>query len=687
MEEAVWRKSAFSSNYSMLKAEYVSRVIFGVYNHVIQVYQLIRMVQPMQPLMLKDHETLFEHVYKNAPIGIALVSIDRKWISVNPAVCQMFGYTEEEILKTTVGDFAHPDDTNTSEQFINELMDGGSSTFEFETRYYHKNGDIIWASVHVSMVRDENDQTPSYLILQVIDITKSKLSEIKLLESVERYTSLKKYNHDAIISFGLDGLIMNGNQMTEQLSGYKIKELIGTSISRLIGEQILAEVLSAPDDYSKIEKSINFVQIKDGTSVEVLATIAPIIIHNQNVGFYLIAKDMTEQKRLMVEKEAAEKTNKAKSEFLAMMSHEIRTPMNGVIGMTDLLLDMNLGSEQREYAEIIKKSGNTLLKIINDILDFSKIESGKAELTEEALNVRAMVSETLQIILPRALQKNLEITTFISPSVPNIIVGDATKLKQVLLNLLSNAIKFTPNGAVAISIETIKRHPGFVQLQFEIRDTGVGVPKEKVAHLFEPFYQVDSFMTRQAEGTGLGLAICKKLVQLMDGQIWHESPAEQPGSKFLFTVNFNIPKYEENILYDISTQQENEKDDTLRILIAEDNEVNQIVLKKVIQKLGYNVTVVQNGAETVEAMERYPYDIIFMDIQMPLLDGVEATRVIRQNFSSKKKPFIVAVTAHAIQGDREKYLAAGMDDYISKPISIDAVSDIIEKNRELRNTP
>ncbi len=641
----------------------------------------------MQTIEEFDHQALFEHVYKNAPIGIALISMERKWLSVNPTVCKIFGYTEEELMMLTAEDISYPDDVNENEQLIKQLLDGVASTFESEKRYFNKKGDIIWTTLHVSLVRDENDGKPLFFIAQIIDITKSKIAEQRLQESIERYTSLKKYNHDAIISFGLDGKIINGNQMAEHLTGYKIKELIGGKISEIIGVKNLVQVLSVTTDYSSVEQSIDFVKNKSGHVVEVLATIAPIFIHNKNVGFYLIAKDMTEQKRLIIEKEAAEKTNKAKSEFLAMMSHEIRTPMNGVIGMTDLLLETNLDSEQNEYVEIIKKSGVTLLTIINDILDFSKIESGKSELVEEEFNVRAIVSESINMILTKGLEKNLDITTSVSPEVPNFVIGDVTKLRQVLMNLLSNAIKFTPNGAVKISVESTRREQNAVCLQFTIRDTGVGVPEEKVVHLFEPFYQVDNFMTRKVEGTGLGLAICKKLVELMGGEIWYEPCSEEPGSTFIFTAIFQIETNPESMQYGMLTQSETLLENPLKILIAEDNEVNQIVLRKMVEKLGYKATVVQNGTEAVEAVKRFPYDIIFMDVQMPLMDGIEATRSIKEILSTKKNPFIVAVTAHAIKGDRDTYLAAGMDEYVSKPISFDAVSEIIENVVKLKNTP
>lgn len=509
----------------------------------------------MQDLAYFDPQALFGHIYINAPIGIALISLDRKWMNVNPAVRRIFG--------------------------------------------------------RHSFIR-----------------IRKKLAELKLHESIERYTSLKKYNHDAIISFGLNGIIINGNKMVQQMTGYLIEELIGSRMSTLIGEINSINLLLALNDYGdieKVEKDITFIQHKDGHSVEVLVTLAPMIIHAQTKGFYIIAKDMTEQKKLIIEKEAAEKTNKAKSEFLAMMSHEIRTPMNGVIGMTDVLLETELDEEQIEYVQIIKKSGDTLLTIINDILDFSKIESGKTELMEEPLNVRIILSETLYMVMSKALEKNLEITTSVCPKVPNLVHGDITKLRQVLMNLLSNAIKFTPNGAISISVETLLQGRNTVRLQFAIKDTGIGVPKDQVGHLFEPFYQVDHFMTRKTEGTGLGLAICKKLVELMDGQIWHEASNDQTGSTFLFTASFRVhSEHSDSLQYDRWREQddlvENSTEQSLRILIAEDNEVNQLVLKKMIEKLGYKATFVHNGNEAVEAVKRYPYDIIFMDIQMPWMD-------------------------------------------------------------------
>lgn len=635
----------------------------------------------MSDINIFGHQAVFEHVYKSAPIGIALITIEGNWISVNPAACKMFGYTEEELMAQPATEYIYSDCIANKDKLFRSL-DETPFISAVEKQFIHKDGSVIWASMHVSLVRDEQDHTPLFFISQIVDITDSKVAEQKLQESIERYTSLKKYNHDAIISFNLEGIVLNGNQMTEKLTGYTIPELIGTKISNLIGEDNLARVLSSMDDFDAVEKAINVVHHKDGHTVEVLATLAPIVIHNKNVGYYIIAKDMTEQKRLIIEKEAAEKTNKAKSEFLAMMSHEIRTPMNGVIGMTDLILETELDDEQREYVHIIKESGTTLLNIINDILDFSKIESGHTELVEETFNIRMALSETLNMILPKALEKNIEVTTSVASDVPLQVYGDMTKLRQVLMNLLSNAIKFTSNGSVTISVQCVKSRAHSALLQFSVADTGMGVASDKVDRLFEPFYQVDHYMTRQVEGTGLGLAICKNLVQLMGGDIWYERNPDQPGSVFIFTVDFSFDTHNSNMLDTGTVHKYHSPGSDLRILIAEDNEVNQLVLKKMIQKLGHNSTTVTNGLEAVEAFKRFPYDMVFMDIQMPYMDGMEAVRVIQESAPPDKKPYIVAVTAHAIKGDREKYLGMGMDEYVSKPVSMNVISDIINNYLE-----
>ncbi|WP_424766817.1 PAS domain S-box protein [Paenibacillus sp. sgz302251] len=576
----------------------------------------------------------------------------------------------------------HPEDQQRYLDCFAQAMKGNA--FDFEFRNLQPDESVKYLHIRLSVKFDEIG-TPVKVIGTTQEITERKKAELKLEESIERYTSLKKYNHDAIISLDLEGNIINTNPVAEQLTGYRVKEMVSLSISTFIGVDNLSKLRSDTRDLAAIERNIDKINHKDGHQVEVLTTIAPIIINKQSVGYYIIAKDITEQKKLLIEKETAERMNQTKSAFLAMMSHEIRTPMNGVIGMTDLLLETTeLDEQQKEYADIIKKSGDKLLTLINDILDISKIESGKTALNEEPFNMRDCITETIELLSPKVREKKLEMTVTVSPEVPQHVTGDSNRLRQVLINVIGNAIKFTYSGSVAISVQNKICDHNQVQIQFTIKDTGIGIPQEQRQHLFEPFYQAEHFMTRNVEGTGLGLAISKRLIELMGGNIWVE-PADGPGAVFVFTANFWQEIQRDAVREDASDEGNQGETKSLKILIAEDNRINQLVLQKMLKKLGYDASIAANGKEVIQTVAYETYDMIFMDIQMPEMSGVEATKVIRETLKPEGCPYIIAVTANALKGDRERYLAEGMDNYMSKPLTIDAVSDMLVKFHQFKN--
>ncbi|MCX6674365.1 MAG: PAS domain S-box protein [Methanothrix sp.] len=678
---------------------------------------------------LQEQFNFLQQLIDSIPSPIFYKDTKGVYLGCNKAFEALTGFAKEKVVGHTVYELYPSDLADVYHEADNKLF-RNPGTQVYEATVAHADGSRHDVMFSKATYFDTEDRLAG-LVGVILDITERKHMENALRESEQRLTDIINFLPDATFVIDRGGKVIAWNRAIEEMTGMLKAEMIGKSnyayaipfynecrpilidlvfmdrndieekyyfISRK-GDQLIAET------FLPRLKSRNSVFLwgiasplydSSGSVVGAIESIRDITRYKQTEEELKKANQQLENatKRAEQMAEQAEQANAAKSEFLANMSHEIRTPLNGVIGMTGMLLDMDLNAEQHEYAQIARISGEMLLSLINDILDFSKIEARKLELETLDFDLGSMLKDVVDLLALGAHEKELELVCLVEAAVPSRLRGDPGRLRQILVNLGSNAIKFTEKGNIVIRVSLESEDNANATIRFSVSDTGIGIPANRQDILFSPFTQVDGSTTRQYGGTGLGLAISKNLAELMGGKIGLESK-EGKGSTFWFTAVFEkqpagsgsagemSAKIDEDGAMEASLQSLPflKTASKIRILVAEDNPVNQKVAQAMLKKMGLRADVVANGKEAVNVLQIIPYDLLLMDCQMPEMDGFEATRVIRQEGSKAQNPRIpiIAMTAATMRGDREKCIQAGMSDFIAKPFQKRELAEMLAR--------
>jgi PAS domain S-box-containing protein len=619
---------------------------------------------------------------------------------LSPRWNKILGYGEGDLpnVESIFFDLIHPDDKKSASEAFRRHLEN-QERYNTELRLRHKDGSYRWVLDRGEAIRDDQGN-PVRMVGSITDITERKAAEAMLLkyrEHLEELVAMATTEVKAIVQTAVNGVITidtSGeirlfNPAAERLFGWTAEEVIGRNVSLLMPEPMASEhdgyiqrfLQSREARIIGIEREVT-AKRKDGQEFPANLAVGHATLVEGRHLFVAFISDISAQKQaeqeLRLAKDAAEAAAKAKANFLANMSHEIRTPMNTVIGFAEVVLQNPLlPTDTRKHVATILNSGKHLLSVINDILDFSKIEAGKVDLEAVCFNLPSAVQDSLQIMSLRASEKGLRIELNVEAGLPQYFVGDPNRLRQVILNLVGNAVKFTESGLISVQIEKAADPE---MLHFCISDSGIGMTPEQTKTVFEPFSQADTTTSRRFGGTGLGTTISKQLVELMGGRIWVESEFGQ-GSKFHFTVRMPDTTQQDSCLYQtIQNLSEYFSPRCFKILLAEDIEANASLAILRLEQQGHRVSWVKNGQEAVEAFDQGEYDIILMDLQMPVLDGVNATRQIRarEQFMQTTIP-ILALTASVLQHEREECRQAGIDAIVGKPIDINELLEQMER--------
>ncbi len=631
----------------------------------------------------------YRKLFNYANDAMFVISLDHNsdnyghFSDVNNVACKRLGYSREELLGMTPFDISDGSNHEYNNQLITRLSMEGNATFE--TTYVTRDGALL--PVEVSALRLTIEAKALYMAI-ARDISERKQAEERLRRSESLYRLLADNVHDVI--WTTDSELSPGFVSPSfcHLFGRPQEEAAATVASLLLTGSPLMVNGSSRDRLSA-DRPLHWESsfaAADGSEVWVESIASPLSEHGQGFnGIVGVTRDITSRKRIILELEGAREqacaANRAKSEFLAHMSHEVRTPMNGVLGMLQLLQMTSLDDEQQDYVKTATESGRSLLTIINDILDYSRIEAGKLQLNPEPFAIREMVRTLIASFKAAVNPRRVALNSFIDEAVPDQLVADHVRIRQILYNLVGNAVKFTENGAIDLLLRPRERGAGGqLLLECSIADTGIGIPAGIGDQLFEPFTQVASAATRTTQGTGLGLAIVKQLVHHLGGTV-HLARNLSGGTTVTFTVPVRegaLPGKQAGAARPPLLSRSRRR---LNALIVEDEEINRQILHAVLVKLGHRALTAADGCLALQCLENDRVDVILMDVQMPELDGLEATRRIRTEprYAAHREVPIIALTAFAMAGDREKCLDAGMTSYLAKPVDIKKLEALLQE--------
>jgi len=688
IQEAIEKRKNYTVDYRLIfpgdKIKYTTAHGTPIYNQQNNLVGFIGTIQDISDrintrIALKESKERYLMLIETMNEGVIHLNADEIVVYANKQFCEKMGYKKKEVIGQSFNIFIPDAATRALVDEKNALRQKLVSD-QYEIKLKKKNGELICFLIGASPLTGPKGEIIGSLGA-LTDITERKKIEDALSSSEKLFRTLFENTPGFICTHALDGEILSINQSGANILGFKPENLIGQNFKTLLDKDVSARFENYLEAIKLQKQASGIIKVTDKLKKHHHYLLYRNTLYQEpGKEAYIIASAQDITERIVVERELtkakiiAERSVKIKEQFLANISHEIRTPMNGILGLTAVLQKMIQDEEQLNYLQAIQSSADKLLVIINDVLDFSKIEAGKIDFEETEFNPTLLIKESIHLLEPKAAEKNNKLKAIIDTDVPEVIKGDPGKLSQIINNLLSNAIKFTQAGFIKIIVEVAEDNPDHVVLEFSVEDNGIGIPEDKLKSIFEGFTQASSNTTRKYGGTGLGLTISKRFIELQGGIITVKSKPNQ-GSVFKFRLSFNKVTAVAPLIIDAPEEPllpiQPSDLGKLRVLLAEDNEINQLLVKKVMSEWGFQLDIAPNGIRALELFNQNEYDVILMDMQMPELDGYQTTSTIRNSLKPKSKTAIIALTAHASVGEAAKCIEAGADAYLSKPFKAD----------------